>query len=108
MGRFQRAVHIAVTVGALAGGAGADEPARTPDVTVLPPVALAPCPPASGGDFWTSVPPVRPMPRLGNFAIPPRGPGYYSLADVLHGEYRDKPPRYPFPPFGLMPQPFFD
>jgi hypothetical protein len=48
------------------------------------------------------------MPRLGNVGIPPAGPGYYSLADVLHGEYREKPPRLPYPAFGLMPQPFFD
>ena len=108
MERFRRIVAV---TGLLAGGLGvrawAHEPANAPGVTVLPAVTVT-APAECATDFWQRVPPVRPMPRLGNFAIPPTGPGYYSLADAVHGEYREKPPRYPYPAFGLMPQPFFD
>jgi Alginate export len=58
--------------------------------------------------IWKHVPPVRPMPRLGDFPIPPSGPGYYSFSDLLHDQYREKPPRLPYPAFALMPLPFFE
>jgi hypothetical protein len=57
---------------------------------------------------WLKNPPVRILPRPGFFSIPPKGAGYYSLVDCLHDNCRDKPPAYPYPAFGLMPQPFFD
>src|SRR5947208_8826439 len=31
--------------------------------------------------FWETNPPVRIIPRLGIFQMPPTGPGYYSLRD---------------------------
>ena len=116
MGRFRRtAVAAGLLAGWLAAGAGADELPGTPvgtPASPAPPAVTAPaaeaCGTAGGADFWKKVPPVRPMPRLGNFPIPPGGPGYYSLADELRGEYREKPPKYPYPAFGLIPQPFFD
>lgn len=60
------------------------------------------------GFNFKNVPVVRVMPRLGNFPIPPGGPGYYSLLDILTGDYREAPPKYPYPRFGLMPFPFYD
>jgi hypothetical protein len=38
----------------------------------------------------------------------PTGPGYYSLKDVCTDNYREKPPIYPWPPFGLDIVPFYD
>jgi len=58
--------------------------------------------------IWSKVPPVRIFPRQGNFPIPPTGPGYYSLRDVIAGNYRQAPPKFPYPPFALMPPSFFD
>lgn len=57
---------------------------------------------------WKNVPPVRIFPRAGNFAMPPSGGGYYSLRDLVLGEYREKPPRFPYPPFAQMAPSFFD
>lgn len=79
--------------------------AETPPAATAAPKAE---PAEDVGDMFKKIPPVRPMPRPGNFFIPPAGPGYYSLLDVLTGEYREKPPRFPYPPFGLMPLPFYD
>lgn len=59
-------------------------------------------------EFWKKVPPVRPTPPLGNFFVPPRGPGYYSLRDLLTGNYREGPPKSPWPSFTLLGTPFFD
>ena len=105
----------------LAGGTAA---AQTPApvvplaVPVVPPVSLpdapapAPCPAACddacGGFDFKNVPPVRPATRPGMFPNPPTGPGYYSLLDVLTGECRQGPPKYPYPRFALMPPSFFD
>jgi hypothetical protein len=58
--------------------------------------------------FWTKVPPVQPYPRAGAFLILPTGPGYYSLRDLLEGNYRDKPPKFPYPPFCLNFGSFYD
>lgn len=57
---------------------------------------------------WAKVPPVRVFPRPGNFAILPTGPGYYSARDFCEDNFREKPPRYPYPPFALMSPSFFD
>lgn len=57
---------------------------------------------------WKTVPPVRPAVRPGNFSIPPKGPGYYSLLDVALGDYREQPPRFPYAPFALMQPPFYE
>ncbi len=57
---------------------------------------------------WAKIPPVRILPRVGNFPIPPTGPGYYSLLDFLKGNYREKPPRFPYSFTGGMFNSFFD
>lgn len=71
-----------------------------------PAVAAADCP--SCPDVWARVPQVQVIPRLGFFLVPPTGPGYYSFQDHLHGNARDKPPAYPFPPSALQPPSGFD
>src|SRR5262249_13231662 len=58
--------------------------------------------------FGEKNPRVRPLPRAGNFQMPPTGPGYYSLRDLLSGNCRDNPPKYPYPAFALMQSPLFD
>lgn len=65
-------------------------------------------PPAAPPSFWETAPPVRLYPRVGNFSVPPTGPGYYSLKDCLTDHFREAPPRYPYPPHALMQPSFFD
>ncbi len=74
----------------------------------VPPPTPAACPDACRDFDWKNVPPVRLAVRVGNFAIPPTGAGYYSLHDLALGEYRDKPPRFPYAAFALMQPPFYD
>ncbi len=58
---------------------------------------------------WKTVPgSIRPLPRPGNFPIPPTGCGYYSLTDSMHGICRDKPSKNGYPAFALIPPSFFD
>jgi hypothetical protein len=58
--------------------------------------------------WWANVPHVDKFPRIGNAFIAPTGPGYYSLADVLFGEYREGPPKYAYPRFSIMQFSFFN
>ena len=58
---------------------------------------------------WSTVPEsIRPMPRPGNFPIPRKGCGYYSLWDQVTDTCRDKRPKNGYPPFALMASPFYD
>jgi hypothetical protein len=66
------------------------------------------CPPAEKKPFWATRSPVTPMPLLGAWIIPPTGPGYYSLWDLVRGEERSNPPRFPYGPYSLTPFSFFD
>lgn len=45
---------------------------------------------------------------IGYPAIPPTGPGYYSLRDCLFGDYQEKPPAGGYPRIFATPQAFFD
>ncbi|MGE3805924.1 MAG: alginate export family protein [Gemmataceae bacterium] len=65
------------------------------------------CDGASSFD-WSKVPVILTLPPLGNAPIVPTGPGYYSLMDVLTGTYRQKPPQYGYPRFGLWADCFFN
>lgn len=53
-------------------------------------------------------PPITPMPMVGNFVKPPKGPGYFSLMDFFEGTQREKAPVGAHPPFGLLPTSAFD
>src|SRR5437588_9272898 len=48
------------------------------------------------------------MPRPGFFAVPPSGPGYYSMLDEVTGNCREKRPAFGYPPSAIMPFPNFD
>jgi hypothetical protein len=125
--RGPRAYWTATLALLLACGAAADaqqvvpapalvaEPERVPlisDTTAPAPATEAAAP--AGGDCradgfdWTKVPPVTPLPRLGWFPMPPTGPGYYSLKDVLTDNWREAPPKVPYPPVSPTVGSFFD
>src|SRR5262249_37842083 len=89
---------------------GAEAPAAPPpeaESPVAPAAEGANCP-NPGQSFWENVPPIRPVPRAGNFIIPPTGPGYYSVRDWLEGNYRQNPPVFPYGPFCIFAGSFFD
>lgn len=60
------------------------------------------------GFDWTKNPPVDKHPRPGVFTIPPAGPAYYSVVDLIRGDYREGPPKYPYSRISLMPPSFFN
>ena len=57
---------------------------------------------------WKKVPPVAASPRPGAFVIPPSGPGYYSVLDLITGNERKAPPVSPYAPYALQTTPAFD
>lgn len=58
---------------------------------------------------WKNTPgSIRPMPAPGNFPVPRKGPGYFSLVDQLQGNCREAPGKSGYPPFALMAPSFFD
>jgi hypothetical protein len=58
---------------------------------------------------WKKTPgSIRPLPPPGNFPIPRKGCGYYSLADQLNGHCQAAPGKSGYPPFALMAPSFFD
>ncbi|MFO0929763.1 MAG: alginate export family protein [Gemmataceae bacterium] len=59
-------------------------------------------------DYWAKSPPITPFPRPGFFNVWPSGPGYYSVADVLHDNCRQGPPKYPYPVISPFQWSFFD
>jgi len=91
-------------------------PQQIPERPVPGPAAPAPPPPAASESpvacqpksVWDNVPPVRAVPPLGNFAVPPSGCDYYTGIDFLIGNKRPCPPNNPYPPLGVMAGSFFD
>ncbi len=58
---------------------------------------------------WSKIPAwICPFPRPGFFPNPPNEPGYFTVADSLHGNCQEKRPPSGYPPFALMPPSFFD
>ncbi|HEY7154629.1 MAG TPA: alginate export family protein [Gemmataceae bacterium] len=64
--------------------------------------------PSPYGPWWTRVPNVQPFPPPGNTVLPPTGPGYYTFLELLRGDYRQVPPRYAYPRFGIIQFSFFN
>ncbi|HEX5271671.1 MAG TPA: alginate export family protein [Gemmataceae bacterium] len=65
--------------------------------------------PADAPSVWAKVPPPFQYTKIGGMFVLPTGPGYYSFCDLLKGNYRENPPVFPVPPFGLIPPvPYFD
>lgn len=88
-------------------------PAPAPANTNPPAAATTAAAPAGtsapSGDYDRSkVPPVTAASRLGSFMLPPTGPGYYSLWDLITGNKREKPPVAPYAPFALLTTPAYD
>ena len=88
-------------------------PAMPPSFGTATPTMSSPCS-ACGGKFdrgfdWAKVPVVpKVLPRPGYFVLFPTDPGYYTGLDQLLGNYREKPPAYPYPRFGLNAFRFYD
>jgi hypothetical protein len=59
-------------------------------------------------DPFAKTPPIFIFSKLGYAPIWPAGPGYYSAWDILAGEYRQKPPPFPWGRISLKPFPFYD
>jgi hypothetical protein len=98
---------------AAAGGpaTGQAPPAPDPPAQALPaaPSAEPPKAPAAPKppETWHGHKyPVQPYAPPGQFPILPTGPGYYTLLDAVTWNYRETPPRWPYPRFGLMPPSF--
>lgn len=116
--------YLVLAAALAAGPASAQPPAVLPPAVAPDPAPAAEeeadpkgaMPPAGGTPASPAVTPkappgpkwVTPPPKVGIFAVPPTGCGYYSLLDQLHGDLRQAPPKYPYPRFGLIQQPFFD
>lgn len=123
----------AAGVMAAGGAAAAQPPAELPPAEAVPAPAVPgvdPAPPAAGGTAQNPAgvlqggggapkpadkPPVRwhghkmpvqPFAPPGDAPIAPTGKGYYTLWSAVHGDEGDKPPRWPYPRFGLL-QPSF-
>ncbi len=60
------------------------------------------------GDYWKGIPPIQSVARAGEFVVQPTGEGYYSLLDVIQGNYRQGPPKYAYPRNSICPPPFYD
>jgi Alginate export len=82
--------------------------------TVIMPGLVAPLPADVGASdpransAWLTNPPVQTIPRPGFFAVPPTGPGYYSLLDLLTGNHRDNAPAFGYPRSAIMSNANFD
>ena len=115
--RFVAVVALALagtTAGAQSPPPSAAEPVpNSPTVDLAAPHVLGlqipSCADACVPDVdWKKIPRVRPFPRIGNWPVPPTGPGYYSALDQLRGDCLQGPPKYPYPRFGLIQPSFFD
>jgi Alginate export len=75
----------------------------------IPVIAPEDCEHNGPCSIWGKVPPPYQYTKIGGIFVLPTGPGYYSLLDQLKGNFRENPPVFPVPPFGLIPPvPFFD
>jgi hypothetical protein len=80
------------------------------------PVVIEQGPGCDGGDgqadgpksVFAKVPPIPPViPKPGVFFMPPQGPGYYSLWDLITDKYREKRPPQPYSAISPDIYPFF-
>src|SRR5262245_36893086 len=92
-------------------GACASLTAQAPVAEVVPapaPAAEPTQPECKEESLFANMPPITPFPRVGLSLFPPAGEGYYSLVDRCRGEWREKPPQYPYPRYGFIQFSFFD
>ena len=96
---------VEVQAQAKPGGAVAgkkDPPAAAPESSA--PTVFQTCP----GFDWQKSPKPALIPRPGFFPMPPTGCGYYSLLDMVTGNFREDAPKYGYPRHAIMATPFFD
>jgi hypothetical protein len=80
-----------------------------PDSPVTPWMTVpVPDMPSARPSAWLTHPAVSVIPRPGFFAVPPTGPGSYSLLDLLTGKEREKPPTFGYPRSAIMINGNFD
>ncbi len=95
----------------MADGGPAAAPAATPPDGAAKPPAWK-CVTCCNGYLidWSKYPAtIHPLPRPGNFPIPPAtGPGYYSLSDQVHGECRQAAPKSGYASFAVNQWAFQD
>ncbi len=93
------------------GAVEAAPPSGVPmEATIAPAVSgCDACGSGTGTGFdWKVVPRTRPLARTGIFLVPSRTPGYYSVLDQIRGEWREAPPKYPYPRVSPLIGSFFD
>lgn len=103
---FLTVAALSCTVQALANEPAKATSATAPNTTNTAAAAASNAAPEKFN--WGGVPPVTPMPRPGLFTIPPAGPGYFSLWDLISGNKRETAPVAPYAPFALLPTSAFD
>jgi hypothetical protein len=88
-----------------------------PPEAIKAPADSDPAPASTGVDapadgpksIFANVPPIpQVLPKPGVFFMPPQGPGYYSLWDVLTDKYREKRPPQPYSAISPDIYPFFN
>jgi hypothetical protein len=84
-----------------------------PAEAAQPPAIVEQAPRGAAGDppksVFANVPPIpQVLPKPGVFFLPPQGPGYYSLWDVLTDKYREKRPPQPYSAISPDIYPFFN
>jgi hypothetical protein len=77
----------------------ASTPAPTPSESGAPPPAAPQPPPTWHGHKY----PVQLFAPPGAAPVPPSGPGYYTLLEMVRGDWQEKPPRWPYPRSGPYP-----
>jgi hypothetical protein len=77
------------------GGQEAGPPTRLGEPGGFPPAGTAKAD-KEKETYWSRIPDLPPVPRPGQFILPPQGEGYYFLSDLLKGEPRDKAPISPW------------
>src|SRR5262249_22924426 len=86
-------------VGDGAGGQEPGPPTRPGEPGGLPPAGSGQKDKDKDKDketYWSRIPDLPPVPRPGQFILPPQGEGPYFLSDVLKGETREKAPISPW------------
>jgi len=118
LGKLPEVSGTVLPEGAIAPGTIVEGGAVSAPVTIdgkpcvdCPPPApgAAPKAPEVVGPFdFKKLPVITPTPRGGMFVIPPTGPGYYTFVDLLNGNLREKPPKFPFGNQALIATSAFD
>jgi hypothetical protein len=83
---------------------------EAPSLTGPPPTAGTQVYVDPDAPWWSRMPVIQPFPPPGPgiAVVPPSTPGYYTLLDVIRDNYRQAPPKYPYPRFGIFQFSFYN